>query len=47
MARELGASVHMPRIGCGLVGGEWTEVEPLIEQHMVVAGVPLTVYDFE
>ena len=46
-ARELGASVHMPRIGCGLAGGVWSEVEPLIEQHLVAAGVPVTVYDFE
>src|SRR5262245_2849542 len=29
-ARELGASVHMPRIGCGLAGGKWSEIEPLI-----------------
>src|SRR5258706_4616697 len=25
-AIELGASVHMPRIGCGLAGGKWEEV---------------------
>jgi O-acetyl-ADP-ribose deacetylase (regulator of RNase III) len=46
-ARELDASVHMPRIGCGLAGGEWSEVEPLIQQHLVGAGVAVTVYDFE
>jgi O-acetyl-ADP-ribose deacetylase (regulator of RNase III) len=46
-ARPLHASVHMPRIGCGLAGGDWTKIEPLIEQHLVAAGVPVTVYDFE
>lgn len=46
-ARELGASVHMPRIGCGLAGGKWSEVEPLIEQSLVAAGVPVWVYDVE
>jgi O-acetyl-ADP-ribose deacetylase (regulator of RNase III) len=46
-ARELGASVHMPRIGCGLAGGDWSKVEPLIEQHLVGAGISVTVYDFE
>lgn len=46
-ARELSASVHMPRIGCGLAGGKWSEVEPLIEQHLVGAGISVTVYDFE
>ena len=46
-ARELGASVHMPRIGCGLAGGDWSRVEPLIEEHLCGRGVPVTVYDFE
>jgi O-acetyl-ADP-ribose deacetylase (regulator of RNase III) len=46
-ARELGASVHMPRIGCGLAGGDWSVIESLIEQHLVEVGVPVTVYDFE
>jgi O-acetyl-ADP-ribose deacetylase (regulator of RNase III) len=46
-AKELGASVHMPRIGCGLAGGEWSKVEPLIEENLVAAGVAVTVYDFE
>jgi len=46
-ARELGASVHMPRIGCGLAGGDWARVEPLIVKHLCQAGVPVTVYDFE
>jgi O-acetyl-ADP-ribose deacetylase (regulator of RNase III) len=46
-ATELGASVHMPRIGCGLAGGKWSEVEPLIERHLIGAGVAVTVYDFE
>ena len=46
-ARELVASVHMPRIGCGLAGGEWSEVEPLVQQHLCDRGVNVTVYDFE
>jgi O-acetyl-ADP-ribose deacetylase (regulator of RNase III) len=33
-ARSLYASVHMPRIGCGLAGGTWDQVEPLIRQAM-------------
>lgn len=44
-AIELEASVHMPRIGCGLAGGRWSEVEPLIERHLVGRDVPVTVYD--
>lgn len=45
-ARELGASVHMPRIGCGLAGGTWARVEPLISARLTDRGVPVTVYDF-
>ncbi len=29
-AKRLQASIHMPRIGCGLAGGRWNRVEPLI-----------------
>ena len=45
-AHELSASVHMPRIGCGLAGGDWTTVEPLLETNLVAAGLAVTVYDF-
>ncbi|MFI6560631.1 Appr-1-p processing protein [Streptomyces sp. NPDC050534] len=44
-ALELGASVHMPRIGCGLAGGRWSRVEPLITERLVRRGVKVTVYD--
>jgi O-acetyl-ADP-ribose deacetylase (regulator of RNase III) len=29
-------TVHMPRIGCGLAGGKWEEVEPIIQKYMTV-----------
>jgi O-acetyl-ADP-ribose deacetylase (regulator of RNase III) len=45
-ARRLGARVHMPRIGCGLAGGEWEVVGPMIEEALRCAGVAVTVYDF-
>ncbi len=40
------ASVHMPRIGCGLAGGKWEQVEPIILDTLIAAGVEVTVYDF-
>ena len=46
-ACALGASVHMPRIGCGLAGGEWARVEPLIVETLCAADIVVTVYDFE
>lgn len=42
-ARERGASVHMPRIGCGLAGGEWSRIEPLLIEQL--GDVPVFVYD--
>ena len=39
------ASVHMPRIGCGLAGGTWPEVEAIIQATLVAAGVSVNVYD--
>ncbi|WP_405553791.1 macro domain-containing protein [Streptomyces canus] len=44
-ALDLNASVHMPRIGCGLAGGTWSRVEPLIKERLVKRGVAVTVYD--
>lgn len=45
-AQELSASVHMPRIGCGLAGGKWERIEPLIHSTLCAADVPVYVYDF-
>lgn len=41
-----GATVHMPRLGCGLAGGEWAKVEFLIDKELCEKGVAVTVYDF-
>ena len=40
-----GASVHMPRIASGLAGGDWSEVEQLIDRTLLAAGIDVTVYD--
>lgn len=40
------ASVHMPRIGCGLAGGKWEEIEPIIIDTLTNLGIQTTVYDF-
>ncbi len=44
-AISLGASVHMPRIGCGLAGGTWDRVEPIITDTLCARDIPVTVYD--
>ena len=45
-ALALGATVHMPRIGCGLAGGSWDQVEPIVRKMLVDRGVSVVVYDF-
>jgi len=42
IAVEKQATLHMPRIGCGLAGGDWTAVEAVIQE---VVTVDVTVYD--
>jgi len=42
VAEQIGATLHMPRIGCGLAGGEWEEVEKVINE---VVTVNVIVYD--
>lgn len=46
-ARQISASVHMPRIGCGLAGGTWDQIEPGITHELTGAGVETIVYDFD
>lgn len=44
---QYNAGVHIPRIGCGLAGGSWDEIEPLIDQELLKRGINVTVYDQE
>jgi O-acetyl-ADP-ribose deacetylase (regulator of RNase III) len=43
--RDEACSVHMPRIGCGLAGGEWGKVEEIVKETLVEQGVKVWVYD--
>lgn len=47
MALDIQASVHMPRIGCGLAGGKWEKVEPIIQKTLNNVNVNVYVYDYE
>lgn len=46
-ASRWNASVHMPRIGCGLAGGSWGKVEPIIQEELCDKGVQVFVYDLQ
>ena len=39
------ASVHMPRIGCGLAGGKWELMEQIIKEELITKEIAVTVYD--
>ena len=43
-ARYFDASIHMPRIGCGLAGGSWDQVGPIVERTL--RGLDVYVYHF-
>lgn len=44
-AIEKQATVHMPRMGAGLAGGNWTAIEQLVNEELITKGVEVTVYD--
>lgn len=46
-AKEINASIHMPRIGSGLAGGDWNKIESIIVSELADKGLKVTVYDFK
>jgi O-acetyl-ADP-ribose deacetylase (regulator of RNase III) len=46
-AQQLNASIHMPRIGCGLAGGKWEKIEAIIEDVLLKQNLNLYIYDYE
>ena len=44
---RLAATVHLPRIGCGLAGGRWDRIEPSIISTLYARDIAATVYDHD
>jgi O-acetyl-ADP-ribose deacetylase (regulator of RNase III) len=44
LAYRIGATLHMPRIGCGLAGGRWEDIEKILHE---VCSVNVYVYDLK
>ena len=38
-------TIHMPRIGCGLAGGDWSVIEKIINKTFCKDGIDVFVYD--
>ena len=46
-ALRLNASIHLPRIGCGLAGGDWEKIETMITKALCSKGIQVFVYDLK
>lgn len=44
-ALEHNASIHMPRMGAGLAGGNWQLIAEIVDTELCSNGVSVTVYD--
>ena len=44
IAIERDASIHMPRIGTGYAGGNWSYISELVDEILVRNGITVTVY---
>ncbi len=42
----VGGSIHCPKFGSGLAGGDWRVIEALIQEIWVDAGINVTVYEY-
>jgi O-acetyl-ADP-ribose deacetylase (regulator of RNase III) len=47
LAADMEASVHMPRIGTGLAGGNWEVILPIVMKYLVSKGIEVHVYDLQ
>ena len=48
LTRAENYSIHMPRIGCGLAGGDWNTIENIIKETFIdIANVDVFVYDLK
>lgn len=45
LALQTGSSIHAPRFGAGLAGGNWGEIEPIIVSKLIKRGINVTIYD--
>lgn len=46
-ANRLQASIHCPKFGAGLAGGDWNIIEQMIQEIWVENGLSVTVYEFD
>lgn len=47
LAKKYKASIHCPKFGSKLAGGNWEAIELMIFEMWIDEGIPVTVYDFD
>lgn len=46
-AKDRGSSIHCPKLGSGLAGGDWNKIEQLLIETLINKGINITVYTLE
>lgn len=47
IAKKHNASIHGPRFGAGLAGGDWSIIEQIINEELISQNVNVTIYDLQ
>ncbi|MFA7219190.1 MAG: hypothetical protein WC119_01625 [Synergistaceae bacterium] len=47
LAEKYGASIHAPKFGSGLAGGEWKIIEGMLQELVCSRDIPITVYEYD
>jgi O-acetyl-ADP-ribose deacetylase (regulator of RNase III) len=47
MAVTYSASIHAPKFGAGLAGGDWDEIENILKAKLEDTTIEVTIYDYE
>jgi O-acetyl-ADP-ribose deacetylase (regulator of RNase III) len=47
LAKDKNATIHCPRLGCGLAGGKWEIVEQILKEAFADNGIDVYVYDLK
>jgi len=47
LANKYNASIHAPRFGAGLAGGDWNIIENILKTKLENTAIEVTIYDYE
>ena len=47
LATKYNASIHAPKFGAGLAGGDWNKIENILKAKLENTEIEVTIYDYE